>query len=548
MCYRMNHQLLSKKVFIFLLLISFCINAVCQINEPPHQGIYDYIYRMAQKGYVKWRDYQLPLDRRDISNSLSRIAAQSDQLTRVEARELQFYKQEYTIDEDSSLQSKTLFSNDQANRFRVARFDKAQTKLFIDPVVGFQFLRAGDKNNVQYFSGVRLGGYFGKRWGFNFLFRDNTDRGDTLVHRDPFAPVEAIVPTIENNRLLNFSHLNYNIGYKWSNGALSVGQENLSWGYGLGGNVALSGRAPSFPYIKFDYRPLEWLHFSYFHGWLQSNIIDSSRSYNTGTGIVDSRRDIYHPKFIAHHALTITPVNGLDISVGESMVYSDQLNIAYLIPINFFKIYDQHNSRYNIRAGDNSQFFGLISSRDHVKKTHIYAQLFIDEVRASKILDKDERRNQWGYTFGLNRTDFFLNYFTVGLEYSRINPFVYNNLLPTQTYQSHSYNLGDWMGNNADRLYLFMQYNPFPKLRIKISHQKIRKGEAGTLQQQYFQSPQPPFLFSKLFDYEESAVSLRYELINKLLLSAGWNQIKINYENGPSNTRQAAKIGISYGL
>ena len=503
---------------------------------------------MAQKGYVKWRDYQYPLDRKDISNALSTITVQRNELTLVETRELEFYNQEFAFDQDSSAEGKTILKKDIANRFRAARFDKGRTKLFIDPVFGFQLLGTADGNNVQYFSGIRLGGYFGKRWGFNFSFRDNTEKGDTLVHRSSFAPVDAVVPTLEKDRLINFSDLNYNIGYKWTNGSLSIGQENLAWGYGRAGNAALSGRAPSFPYVRFDYLPWEWLHFSYFHGWLQSNIIDSARSYNTGAGIFDSRRDIYHSKFIAHHALTIIPVKGLDISFGESMVYSDRLHIAYLIPVNFFKIYDQHNSRYNIRAGDNSQFFGLVSSRNHLRKTHLYVQLFIDEIRASKVLNKNERRNQWAYTFGINRTDFFINYLTIGAEYSRINPFVYNNLFPTQTYQNQSYSLGDWMGNNADRLYLFALYNPFPKLRINASHQKIRKCGEGTLQQQYFQSPQPPFLFSKLFDYGESALSIQYDLLNKLVLSAGWNKLKMDYENGPSTTRQGIKFGVSYGL
>jgi hypothetical protein len=234
--------------------------------------------------------------------------------------------------------------------------------------------------------------------------------------------------------------------------------------------------------------------------------------------------------------------------MGESMIYSDRLNIAYLIPVNFFKIYDQHYSRYNINAGDNSQFFGLISSRNHLKKTHIYAQLFIDEIRASKVFNKKERRNQLGYTLGINRTDFFVNYLTAGIEYSRINPFVYNNLIPTQTYESHSYSLGDWMGNNADRLYLFAQYVPVPKLRIRVFHQTIRKGEAGTLYQQYFQSPQPGFLFQKLFDYKETGFSARYELINKLIFSLEVNKIRSDYTNASSTKETGLKFGFTYGL
>lgn len=538
-----------KKNFLLFLFIGMVTQAQSQVNEPTGSSIYSYLYRMSQKGLIRLNDYQLPLDRKTISNAIDSLSFIRSRLTKTEVKELEFYHQEYAFDNvTSARQEKVLFKKDSFNRFRAAMYEKGEAKIFADPVIGLQFLKAGNKNTRQYFSGVRLAGYFGKRWGFNFAFRDNTEKGDTLTHLNSFSPIEGVVPTIQTQQSINYSSFNYNIGYRWSNGSLSSGQENLSWGYGIGGNIALSGRAPSFPFIKFDFDPWNWLHFSYFHGWLQSNIIDSARSYNTGTGIYGSKREFYYPKFIAHHTLTVTPLKGLDISIGESIIYSDRLNFAYLVPVNFFKIYDQHNSRYNINAGDNSQFFGLVSSKNHLRNTHMYAQVFIDEIRASKVFNKRERRNQLGYTVGINRTDFFLHYLTAGIEYSRINPFVYNNLIPAQTYASHSYSLGDWMGNNADRLYLFAQYVPIPKLRIKLWHQKIRKGESGTLQQQYFQVPQPPFLFQKLFDYKEAAFAASYECINRLLVSLEIHSTTMRFVNASPDNNKSVAFGITYGL
>jgi hypothetical protein len=120
--------------------------------------------------------------------------------------------------------------------------------------------------------------------------------------------------------------------------------------------------------------------------------------------------------------------------------------------------------------------------------------------------------------------------------------------MPTQTYQSHSYSLGDWMGNNADRLYLFTQYVPLPKLKIKLWYQEIRKGEAGTLDQQYYAVPQPQFLFKKLFDYKEAGFLARYEFINRLMLTLELNSISIQYVNAASKRENGLKLGFSYGL
>lgn len=538
-----------RKTFLLIAIIALASKATAQVNELNSSGVYDYLYRMAEKGLIQWNDYQLPVDRRSISSAIDSLSSIQYKLGKTELKELEFYKQEYAFDHfDSLKQEKAFFKKDTFNRFRAGLYEKGDSKIFVDPLIGLQMLRSGNKTTRLYFSGIRLAGYFGKRWGFNFAFRDNTEKGDTLTHLSSFAAVEGIVPTIETQNSVNYSSFNYNIGYRWSNGSLSAGQENLSWGYGIGGNIALSGRVPSFPFIKFDFDPWSWFHFSYFHGWLQSTIIDSARSYYTGSGISNGTREIYYPKFIAHHSVTVTPLKGLDIALGESIIYSDKLNFAYLIPINFFKVYDQDNSRYNINAGDNSQIFGLISSRNHIKNTHIYAQVFVDELRASKIFNKRERRNQLGYTLGINRTDIFLHYLTAGLEYSRINPFVYNNLIPTETYTSNTYVLGDWMGNNADRLYLFTQYIPLPKLKIKLWYQKIRKGEAGTLQQQYYAVPQPHFLFKKLFDYKEVGFLANYELINRLMLTMQFNSINIQYANAPSSPQNGLRFGFSYGL
>lgn len=104
------------------------------------------------------------------------------------------------------------------------------------------------------------------------------------------------------------------------------------------------------------------------------------------------------------------------------------------------------------------------------------------------------------------------------------------------------------MGNNADRLYLFAQYTPLPKLKIKLWHQKIRKGEAGTLDQQYNAVPQPHFLFSKLFDYKETGFLAKYEIINRLLVSMELNSISLKPVNATSNRQNGLRFGITYGL
>jgi hypothetical protein len=309
----------------------------------------------------------------------------------------------------------------------------------------------------------------------------------------PITDIVELTGTALPNRQ-NFSEIRASINYQFKKGSISLGKDQLLWGYGENGRIVLSDKAPTYPYIRLDYQPFSWLHFNYTHAWLNSNIIDSAATYRTGTVGVGDFRDQYIPKYMASHTLLFKPTKGLDIAIGESVVYSDKTDIGFFIPINLFKIYDNNRSNYNIRAGSNGQYFLQVSSRNHVKNTHLYGSLFIDEIRVSSIFNRTQSRNQLGYTLGFAVTDLGLPYLTVGAEYTRVNPFVYNNLIPAQTYSQYNSSMGDWMGNNFDRAILFAKYTPLPRLKTYLRYQYIRKGGPGTLDQQYNASTAASFL------------------------------------------------------
>jgi len=84
---------------------------------------------------------------------------------------------------------------------------------------------------------------------------------------------------------------------------------------------------------------------------------------------------------------------------------------------------------------DNSFF--QVSSRNNVPKTHLYSTLFVDEIRLSSLLDPKKKPQPGWLNIGASRTDILIPYLTLGLEYTRINPFVYQNLIPaTDVHQS----------------------------------------------------------------------------------------------------------------
>ena len=332
---------------------------------------------------------------------------------------------------------------------------------------------------------------------------------------------------------LDYSEIHTTISVDWKWGVFTAGKDFLEWGYGESGKLVLSNKAPSFPFIRLDIYPVPWLRFNYFHGWLSSNVIDSNNVYST---LVEGlTRLSYRNKYIASHTLTITPLRGLDISLGESIIYSDKLRISYLMPLMFFKLADHYLSNYDNNYGDNAQFFAGISSRNHIKNTHLYGTLFIDEISLSNLLNSKPERNQTGFTLGGSIADIPINNSTFTIEYTKIYPFVYQHFIPTDTYENDSYFLGHWMGNNGDLIYTSLNYRPIRGLQIAVWGQYIRKGEE--YDPKYGWSPDippklpyPTFLSGLKTDYLYGGLDIKYEIINDLFARVKFQTTKIKSE------------------
>lgn len=539
--------------FFFLLITTFNYTKAQVVSEHHDNDIYQYLSRMAAKGLIKFDDQIRPLSRIYIGACLDSLAAKQEQLTKIERTEMLFYQRDFSDEKAISITQEkatgSFFGKDNWNRIRGLNIVGKDFLMRVDPILNGGVIAGSGRSIKFYGSGVRFYGYSGKHWAWHFSFNDITEEGkgvDTL--RNSSGVTGAVGRIGANKKSFNYSEFRGGISYSWKNGSIGFGQDYLLTGYGENGRIILSEKAPSFPQIRLDYQPLPWLKFNYTHAWLQSNIIDSNRSFNTGVGTYGGRRDVYIPKFLAIHSLQFTPVKGLDIQIGESMVYSDRLNVGYLLPIMFFKINDLLASNENINAGSNGQLFLQVSSRNHLRKSHIYGSLFIDEIRFGSIFNKQKSRNQLGYTLGMNVTDIALPYLTLGMEYTRINPFVYRNLQPAQNYTNHDFVMGDWMGNNSDRMLLFARYTPLPRLRLMLRYEHIRKGGPGTLDQQYFQQPQPSFLFDPQYRRNNLYGEAVYHCMPGFQVFANFTHSRTtNQQNNTSTTDKWMMVGFRLG-
>jgi hypothetical protein len=253
------------------------------------------------------------------------------------------------------------------------------------------------------------------------------------------------------------------LGWKW--GHIGFVKDHVQWGDNNFGGLILSGQNPSFPMLTLHAKPFKWLTLDYLHGWLVSEVIDSSSSYYSKPGVY---RGVYQPKYIAANMLSFEPWKCLNISIGNSIIYSDMpVQLVYLIPVLFYKSVD-HTLNHGI-DNQNSQIFMNVSCRN-VKHLHLYGSLFMDEFSIRRIKDPI-RNNFFGFKLGGTLSNWPLKDLALVMESTIIYPMVYKHRVATLTYTSNNYNLGYRMGDNSLDFHLKLRYMPIQYLFAEVHYE-----------------------------------------------------------------------------
>ena len=528
-----------------------------------HRDIYSFLERLSDKGVIEIENVVKPLSRKYIAGKIIEAESKPGMLNNLEKKELEFFRKDYYFEIDGfskGSQDKTNisdFDKDPGGRIRAFSYSDKILKLNADPIIGYQMSFPGKDRNIHSWMGIYSYGYLSNNIGISMDFRSHSESGTYYDAVKKFTPETGVIAR-ESGGAIDYTEVRSSLSIDWDWGNFVVAKDFIEYGYAKSGNLVLSNKAPSFPFVRLQINPVKWLNFYYFHAFLNSNVIDSEK-------VAQYKRDIYINKYFAWHSLVVTPLKGLDISVGESVIYSDKLELVYLMPFLFYYYADDFLSNRRDKPGDaNSQIFFSVSSRDHIKNTHLYATLFIDELTLRGIggtlfvdgqtltnaFSDTSSRTQLGYTVGLSTVDMPIDNLTFTLEYTRINPFVYGHHDPAQTYTSSSYLLGHWMGQNADLVYLEFNYRFLRGLQASIWGEYVRKGSSDYSEQ--YGTHQPEFLFGLKNYYTYLGLDIKYEFIHDLNFEA---KLKINMtsdeqEDGSfeDNHLNEFSIGAYYGL
>jgi len=474
-----NFNMGNMKNKFLIVLVALAFQSVHLFSQEVYQhvtteNIYDYLDELANIKIIDINTVVKPFSRNYIAGKLTEIQKASEQLNHRQQKELNFYLLEYKLELDSfpdytklNFFKKNKNLSTSINPFGLFYKDK-QFTLAVKPIWGINYFINENGSIYHRWGGAETYAYIGEHWGLYASLRDNNET-KRISEPDFFTLREGGAYKYTEGGGGDYSEMRGGITYSWKWGSFGLVKDHLTWGNNYHGATILTDRAPSFAQIKLRMKPAKWFELNYFHGWLVSMEIDSARSYYSP----DPDREVYRPKYIAANMLTFTPWKRLNVSIGNSIVYSDMgVHPAYLIPVMFYKSID-HTLNEDI-DNQNSQMFFDISSRQ-IKHLHLYGTFFIDELKVERITN-DTLHNFWSMKLGAKVSNFVIDNFSLNVEYTKSVPITYQHRVPTLTFESNYYNLGHYLRDNSQELYLSAEYKLLRGLHLKAAYIMAQHG------------------------------------------------------------------------
>jgi hypothetical protein len=475
---------LKKKVFILIISSLSILNQIpISSQEVPHPvnntGIYEFLDELAGMQIIEINSAVKPYSRLFIANRLKEADEKRDQLNSRQQKELDFYLMDFVKElilthndrKTVRLQDcKTFFwrdgvkvyrSNDSTLRLRrdLFYYKDSLFSLTVNPILGGEIFTnsSGKAYYGRNFGEAR--GYV-QHWGFYASLRDN--------HEKPLLGLPQYLTKREGGHIkgsTDWSEMQGGITWSWKWGNAGFIKDRQQWGNNYNGANIFGGNNPTFVQLRLNLKPAKWFEFNYFHGWLNSMVVDSSRSYWVTNSYGTDYREVYHKKFIAANMLTFTPVKNLNISAGNSIVYDDRhFNPVYLIPLFFYKSVD-HSYTSGI-DNMNSQTFIDVSSRN-IKNLHLYVTLFVDELSVARFTKNDEW-NFLSWKTGFRLSNLPVQNLSFTTEFTYTYPLTYQHYVPTLTFETQHYNLGYYLRDNSREWYVAVDYKPVRTLNIGL--------------------------------------------------------------------------------
>ena len=493
--------MMKRGIVVLLLVMCGLMSGMAQNIPVPltQTKLYDYLDELVTDGVICAQTAVRPYTRGQVAKMLVEAQSADSMLNIRQKKELMFYLNEFSLECDTMVNNYVQYTDHTTYNLSLAdpQFsymtkDK-KFKMRLRPILGANILASSKGAILQRWYGVDLqmdiakhlsvwGSLRDNSWSGNWLnkqyYPTNDDRRNgARIHYGASQTQPALSPISgvqykEANYGGDFSDSKGGISlYSWW-GSISLQRENIRWGDAYHASNILSGRAPAAPMISLQLTPCKWFQFDYFHAWLVSNVADSTYYYlenTTKPGVQDKE---YRPlnKFMAANMFTVTPIKQLSFSFGNSIIYAEQnIQAAYLIPIAFYKSLDHLLTKGIAFQNQNSQAFASLSVRP-VEHLQLYGSFYLDEFSLKRLKPSEKEKNPISYLVGFNWSGWPLKGLSLKGEFMRSYIACYTHSIDALTWTTNSFNMGHYMGDNAQSIYAELAYRPIRGMLLKLSY------------------------------------------------------------------------------
>jgi len=514
---------MQRYLVLFIINFILLLNAHTQVvyEHITNENIYSFLDELANEQMIDLNGVVKPYSREYIAEKLIAAKAYRSQMSSRQAKELDFYLQGFTleIDDHIKLNPKINFlKNTKGFGVDINPFGGFyQDRLFrfqAQPVYGYSMFKNDNGTESYNYGGLQGYAYIGDHVGIYASLRDNH-------YSQAFNRVGYLSPIPGGNFKssekggVDWSEMRGGVTFAWNWGELGIVKDHFEWGNNNHGANIFSAKQPSVAQITIKLKPAYWLEFNYVHAWLISEVVDSARSYWDGTTNDPRYRAVFRPKWITANMFTIKPIKGLNLSIGNSIVYSDYDHPGFWIPIFVYKPVDHtYNATDSYgQAGQNSQLFADISVR-LIKHLHLYGSLYSDEIKFTRI-GVDSVHNFWSWKGGFQLSNLFLKNYSITMEFTRTLPGPYQHPISTTTFASNKYNMGHYLRDNSEEIYFSLMYKPIRGLHIKAEAFIARHGP-DVLYETGNDIVGTPFMERVAWQNTTYALDVHYEIVNNV--------------------------------
>ena len=420
-------------------------------NVPVSNPVYDFLVRFEIRGMLEnFSSSMLPLERREITNALSRINEHYAELSENEKAVLKRYLKEFGMNDNSpatlfrsgsdSIQVLSKHFFDDRQRF-VYHYADAENNVSLAPLASLtEIVRSGNGNtdNVLFGNiGFRLYGSLSEHFGYILQATNGTVLSG---NKDIALQDEHLSRSIKFTELksdFDFTESDVRFAYKWF--YASIGRMTRLWGSGISNSVYLSSNAPVFAAVDLGVK-FTGFEYRFSTGGLLETYSDSTKvGFNA----------VVPQKYTAMHRFAVRPKWG-EIGLWEGIIYSKRnIDLEYLNPLSFFK-----SVEHSLRDRDNSLMGADITLRPF-KRVELKGTFILDDVIFGKVGD-----HYWSNKYAWNlgawySPDMPLDF---GLEYARVEPYAFSHFDSLNCYSNDGRLLGLGMDPNSEKYSLVVRY------------------------------------------------------------------------------------------